>query len=238
MIQVAKVNDIYLSQTDTDKGYRTGYSIISKVVFLLEVVHVGTDRRRTHLQVVVLAVGLRQVASHQSFSSIRVDVHEVSPHQVTVAHHHCQRPHTHIRCTSRKQYQSQKSSQSHHENLGSEPVQPNAGVVRVEQVRLLADGLALSSCIAVGHSTQIYIGIGICSGQVEQTRATTTGILATSVGSATASLGIALHNGWGTLKKSMMIPKRLKKALMKEPPPTLPQFLQRRRVKGLAQEVG
>jgi hypothetical protein len=163
------------------------------VVLLLEVVNVGTDRRWAHLQVVVFTVGFSEIACHQPLSSVRVDVHEVRGHQVAVEDHHCQCPHTHVRSSCTEQDQSYQGCQSDHENLGCDTVQPDAGVVRVEEMGLLADGLALPGCVAVGDSAQMNVGVGVGSGQVEKTGATTADIFAAFAGSSATTLGVALY---------------------------------------------
>ena len=91
---------------------------------------------------------------------------------------------------------------------------------------MLAYCLALSSSVAIGDTSEMNVGICVCSCEINEGSAAATEVSAVSLGFAEAAPGITLNRTIFTLTMSKKIPKRFKNALRKEPPTTLPQFLQ------------
>ena len=119
------------------------------MVLFLKVVDVAAEGLRTNLEDIVLAIGFSEVTGDESFCSVGVDVHEVSAHKVAVADHHCKGQKAHIVCSGLKKNQSDQNRKSHDKYLRGQTIEANTGVITCEKVSLLADGLTLSSSIAV-----------------------------------------------------------------------------------------
>lgn len=207
------------------------------MVLLFEVVDFAPEVPRTPVHVVSLAVGLGQVAGHQPLGSVRVDVCKVGRHQVAVHYRHCQGKGAQVARLGSKHDQRQQGRKPHHKYLRGYPVETNAGVVAFEEVGFLADGLALPSSVAVGDSAEVNVGVGVGPGEVEDAGAAAADFVAALSGSSALALGVALGRERLTLKRSKMMQRMLRKALRKEPPTTLPKFLQRNQLTGLEQEV-
>lgn len=81
------------------------------------------------------------------------------------------------------------------------------------------------------------VGIGVSPCEINKGSEATTEVSAVSLGFSEATLGITLNSTIFTLTMSKKTPKRLKNALMKDPPTTLPQFLQSNLLTGREQSV-
>ena len=197
------------------------------MILLLKVEDVVSKLFRAPIHVVAFTVGFCKVAGDQSFSGIGVNVDEVRGHQIAVHDCDCQGKHTDVAGFGSKDDHRQESGESDHKDLSSDPVEADAGIVAAEEVRLLTDGLALSCSITVGDSAKMNVGVGIGPREIEDADTAATHLVAAFTGPTTLSPGITLCLARLTLKKSKIMQRMLRNAFRKDPPTTLPKFLQR-----------
>lgn len=114
--------------------------------------------------------------------------------------------------------------QADHQDVSCISVQPHARLIAPEPLGVVAKGFTLPSRIAIWNASQINIGIGISANKLEDVVAAAARLV--DVGAiATGPSFITLSYIAGTRNMSEMESNRMKKALIKDPPATLPQFL-------------
>ena len=100
------------------------------MVLFFIVIDIVFEISRTNLHILIIIVGLGQVASHQTFSRVRVNIHKVSCHQVAIAYHYCQSKHAHVVGSGLEDDNRHQDRQSYHEYLSSDSVQSQTGIIR------------------------------------------------------------------------------------------------------------
>ena len=199
----------------------------NEVVLFLEVVDIVSQVLGAHFGLLPLAVCFREVASDKPLCAVGVDVNKVGSHEVAVADEHSQGEHTDIISLGPDHDEGDQHRESHNEYLSCYSVEADARVVRVEEIGLQANCLALPSSVTVRDPTEVDVGIGVSPRQVNQAATAAADAPAAAPGLSAFPLGVTLSWPRITRKRSNMMQRMLRKALRKEPATTLPKFLQK-----------